>query len=213
MTHGGQQATSALLPYLIVVNAAFSTSYYANRAGRPRDNSTKMDTNPMTAAPRLVKNLVDEGGKLIKRTCQSIKHLPRDLHGSSRDLRDSLNGGDLEEGGVNRTIESLHRSARLNLLAQIVPVAAIGLLRSHDPAHQAAFWLASTIPTVARFIDNGNLGWKASGALGTAAGIMLASAEALDHANPTVAAILRTSGIGTLYGSFAAFSAGTNAAR
>jgi hypothetical protein len=102
------------------------------------------------------------------------------------------------------------------MLAQILPVAAIGLLRSHDPAHQAAFWLASTIPTGVRFIDgtkNGNLGWKASGILGTGAGTLLASAEILENANPAVATILRTSGIAALYASFAAFSAGTNSAR
>lgn len=216
MTHGGQQATDALLPYLIGVNATFSASYYGNRAGRPRDNSTKMDTNPMTAVPRLGKNLLIEGGRSINRIFKSIKHLPRDLHRSSRDLRDSLNGGDLEEGSLQRTVESLHSSARINMLVQFVPVAAIGLLRSHDPAHQFAFWLLSTIPTKARIIDgikSGNPGWKASGILGTGAGALLASAEILENANPAVATILRTSGIAALYASFAAFSAGTNSAR
>jgi hypothetical protein len=102
------------------------------------------------------------------------------------------------------------------MLVQFVPVAAIGLLRSHDPAHQAAFWLLSTIPTNARIIDgikSGNPGWKASGILGTGAGALLASAEILENANPAVATILRTSGIAALYASFAAFSAGTNSAR
>lgn len=211
MINGGQAATAEQLPWLIAANTVFAASYYANLSGKPNDNSTKVEID-RTAPIRFLQNALIELGWIGKRGFKAVEKLKEDLPQTWKDFRFVANGGDLTPATIKKKVASLHQTARVNLVTQTIPIAAIPLLFSHNPATETAFWVANIPPAATRFIDgtkSNNVWWQASGAFGVVANGSLAVGAAIAPVNHQLAAGAKALGTAFLYLSFAAFSVGT----
>jgi hypothetical protein len=211
MSCGGQAATAEQLPWLIAANTAFAASYYANLSGKPNDNSTKVEIDPK-APVRFLANALIELGWIGKRGWAAVRELKTDLPQTWQDFMFVANGGDLTPATIEKKVASLHRTARVNLAAQIIPVAAIPLLFSHNPAAETAFLAANILSAVMRYADgitSNNVGWQVSGALGVVANVSLAVGAAAAPVHPQLATVAEAVGVATFNLSLAAFSVGT----
>jgi len=211
MIHGGRAAALEGLVPLTLGNVAFALGYYKNLSGKPNDNSTKVKIDPK-APVRFLANALIELGWIGKRGWAAVRELKTDLPQTWQDFMFVANGGDLTPATIKKKVESFHQTARVNLAVQIIPVAAIPLLSSHNPVAETAFWTANIPPAAMRFIDgtkSNNVWWQASGFLGVVANGALAFGAAAAPVNPQLATVAKALGVATLNLSFAAFSVGT----